>query len=195
MAEHRSLTDTEIHEPKGISLAQDKQIYVSDGAGSGVWTTLPTGWGFYQDAGAGQVFNTTASILTNDKAGSSTEESYLPYAIRGSGTLFDSNKITPIALADTYELRLDLPITAKTGSPNFLTLEFDISGTSSPSIPIVERLISVSSTAPYVISVGFPVFVGNTFISNGGQFFLSTDTGSVTITNPELFITRMHGEV
>jgi hypothetical protein len=35
--EHDSITDPEIHEPKGISTASSNTVYVSDGAGSGTW--------------------------------------------------------------------------------------------------------------------------------------------------------------
>lgn len=36
--QHASLTDPQLHEPKGISSAADRQVYVADGAGSGDWT-------------------------------------------------------------------------------------------------------------------------------------------------------------
>ena len=35
--EHTTITDPYIHEPKGVSTASDRQIYVADGAGSGDW--------------------------------------------------------------------------------------------------------------------------------------------------------------
>ncbi len=46
MAEHRDITDPLLHEPKGISdlaggVPDANKVYVSDGAGSGVWTNLP----------------------------------------------------------------------------------------------------------------------------------------------------------
>lgn len=37
MAIHSGLTDPNIHEPKGASTADDGQVYVADGAGSGAW--------------------------------------------------------------------------------------------------------------------------------------------------------------
>lgn len=40
MAEHSSLTDPALHEPKGASTAAATAVYISDGAGSGVWTAL-----------------------------------------------------------------------------------------------------------------------------------------------------------
>jgi len=37
--QHASLTDPNIHEPKGIAAASAGQTYVADGSGSGAWTT------------------------------------------------------------------------------------------------------------------------------------------------------------
>jgi len=42
MPEHRTLPNSELHEPKDISSATSGQVYISDGAGSGTWTTLTT---------------------------------------------------------------------------------------------------------------------------------------------------------
>lgn len=36
---HSSLTNTELHEPKGVDDATAGQVYVADGSGSGDWTT------------------------------------------------------------------------------------------------------------------------------------------------------------
>jgi hypothetical protein len=37
--EHSVMTDPELHEPKGISVAASGQVYEADGLGSGAWTT------------------------------------------------------------------------------------------------------------------------------------------------------------
>lgn len=37
MVAHASLTGAELHEPKGIEGAVDRQVYIADGAGSGAW--------------------------------------------------------------------------------------------------------------------------------------------------------------
>lgn len=37
---HKSLTGSDLHEPKGIEIAAPGQVYVSDGAGSGSWQTI-----------------------------------------------------------------------------------------------------------------------------------------------------------
>lgn len=35
--QHASLTDPELHEPKGVAAASEGEVYVADGAGSGDW--------------------------------------------------------------------------------------------------------------------------------------------------------------
>ena len=39
---HSALTGASLHEPKGVELASAGQIYLSNGSGSGTWTTLAT---------------------------------------------------------------------------------------------------------------------------------------------------------
>lgn len=187
---HSSLADPYLHEPKGAAAATSGQVYVADGAGSGTWHYLPTGWGYYKGNGAGQTIGTTDVKMTCDGAGSSTDTTHLPFEIRGSGNLWNTttNKITPIHAGDSYDFRLDLPVTAKTGTPTRLTVKLDIGGGATPSTVIVERDINTSKTPPYNISIGFPIFCLTTFVTNGGQIFLSTDSGTITVTKPGIYL-------
>lgn len=41
MADHASLTDPELHEPKGIAAAAANTLYVADGSGSGTYKKIP----------------------------------------------------------------------------------------------------------------------------------------------------------
>lgn len=41
MAEHKVLTDPELHEPKGASTALSGQVYIANGLGSGAWGSIP----------------------------------------------------------------------------------------------------------------------------------------------------------
>jgi len=154
------------------------------------------GWAFYvhdQTTPSTQVITTTSSLLVIDGAGATSNSSYLPYEIRGSGELWNTvtNKIEPIGEGDGYTLRIDLEITAKTASPTELVLELDISGLSAPTIVIVERIIGTGKAPPYTVSVGFPIFSLATFITNGGQLFLKTDSGTVTLTDRQISIHRI----
>ena len=192
--QHSTLTGADSHEPKGVSTAPEGTFYVSDGAGSGSWKYIPTGWGQYKDAGSPQVFNTTAARLQNDGASVSSVTDHLPFEIRGTGQLWDTtnDKITPVSPFDTYNIRLDLPVTAKSGAPSSLKVVLDIGGAAGITIPIVSSEISVNATPPYTLSAGFTVYTGTTFKANGGQFFLSSDTGTVTVTNPSIIIDMSH---
>lgn len=190
---HSVLQGSEIHEPKGADTASEKQVYLSDGTGSGAWTNWPTGWGYYVDNTA-QVFGNSYSKLTISGTGSGSDSTHLPIGIRGSGELWDSstNVITPMAVGDAYDMRLNLPVTAETGSPTEITIQLDIGGGASPSIVVASRYAGAGRATPYTITLGFPIFTLNTFITNGGQFFVKTDSGSVTITNPGLLLVRNH---
>lgn len=193
--EHSSLTTGELHEPKGAASASANQVYVSDGAGSGSWTYFPTGWGHYVDAsGSAQTFNSTPSILQIDGAGATTEESYLPPEIRGSGSLWDSTNdlITPITVGDSYDIRLDLPVTATATSPSYLFWTLDIGGGTSITNAIASGTLVIAKTAPFTLSIAVPIFCLSTFVTNGGQFFLSTDAGSVDIDEASIYISRNH---
>jgi len=191
---HSSLTGLALHEPKGIDASASKKVYIADGAGSGSWTYLPTGWEFIKDNASAQSFNTTAAKLSIDGAGSTSVNTYLPPQIRASGALWDTTEdaITPIALGDAYSIRVDLPITAKSGSPNTILVQLDIGGTGSPSVVIITESIAVPGSVPYTITLSYPLFVGSTFLANGCEIFLLTDTGTIDVTAPGITIIRNH---
>jgi len=188
--QHNALTDPNLHEPKGVAAATAGKCYVSNGAGSGTWKYIPTGWGYYKDNSSAQTIGSTAVKLSIDGAGSTTSTVYLPYEIRGTGNLWNTttDKITPINIGDAYDVRLDLPVTGKSGTPAIVTLELDIGGGGTPTIVVVELDTPTSKTPPYNISIAFPIFCLTTFNTNGGQIFMHTDTGSIDVTAPGIFI-------
>lgn len=197
MALHSTLTDPYLHEPKGASTADAGMVYVADGAGSGTWTLPFTGFGYYTDDAAEQTFTTTASKVSIDGVGTTTNTARLPLAIRGTGDLWDTtnNKITPISEGDAYSCRLILPVTAKAGSPNYTTVILDIGGAGTVTIPIAELRVDATRTPPFSAFADFTMFSESTFLANGGQLFVSTDTGSIGITAPSLLVARIHAEV
>ena len=155
-----------------------------------------TGWANYADSVASTINVTSANtLITNNKLGANTNETYLPLEIRGSGTLFAGNKITPIRLADAYDVRFNLTISAKSGNPTLIDFILDIGGLATPTIQIAERILTAEKSAPYSTSFTIPIFALATFIANGGQLFAKVDTGSITISNRSIFITRTHSEV
>ena len=153
------------------------------------------GWAFYTDAEtspATQTFTDTFTKLQIDGGGATTNTSYLPPIIRGSGDLWDvvNDKITPIAVGDAYDFRLDLTITGESGNPTELQMELDIGGGATPTIVIVDRYIGTGKTTPYSISAGFSIFTLGTFVANGGQIFLKTNTGTATVSARSVLLVR-----
>lgn len=152
------------------------------------------GWGNYaQSAATAQTITTIDSKLVIDGGGAASNSSYLPLEIRGISELWDTtnNKITPIAIGDGYTMRIDLEITGKTGNPNGLDFSLDIGGGAAPTNVFIERVISTLKATPYRVSVAFPFYTLSDFKTNGGQIFLKTDTGTLTIATRELSIHRI----
>ena len=154
-----------------------------------------SGWGFYVDsetAPATQTFNATASKLQIDGAGGGNT-SYLPREIRGVSDLWDTtnDKILPVNLGDAYSIRIDMTVTGETQNPNNIILQLDIGGGATPSIVIVDSYISTGKGTPYTLSVAFPIFCLSNFIINGGQLFISTDAGAITVSSRAISIHRL----
>jgi hypothetical protein len=155
----------------------------------------PTGWANYQDGEttpATQTITITPSKLLIDGLGAATEEAYLPLSIRGTSSLWDTanDRITPVLLGDSYDARVVLEVTGKSGTPTLMTLELDIGGGVSPTISVVTDDRATSKTPPFSLVFTFPIFSLATFIANGGQFFLSVNTGTYTIAERSVYIAR-----
>ena len=180
---------------EGQSSANALQFPVSDGDGTVTWHWVAQGFGYYRDSEASpatQTFNTTPAKVLIDGLGGTTDVANLPPEIRDSGALWDTtnDRITPMANGDTYEVRLDLEITGSTGTPNYLVLQLDIGGGAAPTISILEFPIAVYKAPPFNVSVTFTVFDRATFLTNGGQVFLATDTGTITVAGRGILISR-----
>ncbi len=152
------------------------------------------GWASYaQSIATAQTITSTDSKLVIDGGGAESNSSYLPLEIRGISELWDAtnNKITPISIGDGYTMRIDFEITGKTGNPNGLDISLGIGGGATPSNVITERVVSTLKAVPYNISVAFPFYTLSDFKTNGGQIFLKTDTGTLTITARMISIHRI----
>jgi len=136
----------------------------------------------------------TATKITIDDEGvvNKTNEDYLPRIIRGTDNLWNrtTSRLDPIAEGDCYDIRLNVTVTGTTGTPEVLTCQLDIGSTSAPTDVVAESSVYVGRTEPYVISFSFPIFCLSTFVANGGQFFLSTKTGTITVADRSLLIIR-----
>ena len=109
--EHKDIQDPQIHEPKGVLAASDREVYIADGLGSGNWELSPPGIGTATD---GQVF-------IADGAGSGTWESaggdlhgQMDAVANATTIALTATSLTTIA---NY-IRVTGVWTAPTGAPN-----------------------------------------------------------------------------
>jgi len=152
------------------------------------------GWAYYQDGLSTPTItvNTSFTQITIDKLGASTNEDYLPYEIRGSGTLWATNKITPVNVGDDYDGRMDIEVTARTGSPTHIEFIIDISGSTAGTNTIFTGFMLSTNATPYKQNIPIDFFSLATFIANGGKVYARVDTGTVTIGSRAIKISRKY---
>ena len=153
------------------------------------------GWGYYRDdlTTPTLIFGTTPVKLTINGAHATSSSDYLPREIRGVSELWDTttNFMTPINEGDSYTTRIDFEVTVESGNPTDITLTFDIGGAATITNAVIDKHISAGKAIPYSISVSSPTFAMGDFVTNGGQLFLNTDSGTVTVGNRAILISRL----
>jgi len=150
-----------------------------------------TGWAYYVDSLATPtiVIGTTYTQITIDGLGATIDD-YLPKEIRGVSQLWTGSKITPISEGDDYDGRLDITVTAKTGTPTLIDVILDISGGVAGTNKVLTGYIQTGGTVPYDQSLPMDFFALSTFIANGGKIYARTDTGTITIGRRNIKINR-----
>lgn len=146
--EHSVLTGTDLHEPKGIAAAAANRVYVSDGAASGSWTTVPAA--AISAAGVlvfqGQFYNIVASFSTGTNGGALGLNTWNTREINTEltddlGITTSSNQMSLVA--GTYYVEVD-------AATNF-------EGTSNSSIKLFTsklRLRNVTDSTTLVVGLG-----------------------------------------
>lgn len=107
---HSSITDPNIHEPKGAAAATTKQVYVANGAGSGVWQKIENQNldGISSDPAAGY-------FLVSDGSGG------FSFAPAAHGSIYFSNFGAPYTLAATTAYQKVAPTTTADGGSVVVT--------------------------------------------------------------------------
>lgn len=183
--EHVNIADPNIHEPKGISTASNKQVYVADGLGTGTWKQLATediqyhgihgvmaitnnSTAFAVTAVADTTFNTPSqySLFTGTGAGWAGEYN--------NGITFSTDKLT-VPVAGIYKIDLWGNINTFPANNAKVSVRYRINGsTFSSRKPTVK---TDSSASPRLISgFGLLQLAANDYI----QLYVASDsTGDI----------------
>jgi len=161
------------------------------------------GWAHYKDtavSGSGAnllVVPTTFVQLTID-GGVAGNDTYEPSD--AVSPLWDTTTSTlnPITLGDSYMVRLDLEVYATGGgtAPTYMDLVLDIGASPDGTVnPVVSRTVGLTKNPPFTTSNTTAIFCLNTFMANGGTFWLRSDSSTVSIGYRAITIVKTSGAV
>jgi hypothetical protein len=167
-------------------------MFVSDGAGGGEFIRVQ-GWEQYEDT-AQAVGTPSQTIATGVRTLWTNDGGTLALQKPPSDAVSPlwnttTNKIIPIAAFDTYNVRIGFKVQDYAGTTPDLKIEIDIGGTigviASRTVPLLK------GGAEQSMLLVLPVFAGSTFLTNGGEIYLTfTGTGSCKIFNSSIMIIR-----
>lgn len=151
------------------------------------------GWCHYRDT----TYSTTNRLTINDgdtttfpnKGALTIITDYMPL---GDSTFWDTtnNKIIPPTVGESYHLRIDLKAEPQANDMS-MTIALDIGGSQGH---IVEQVFDFpkGNGVEHSVSLGFPFYTLNTFVSNGGTIEIMPSGGNLEIWNTGIYIAREH---
>jgi len=199
--QHSSLSDPELHEPKGVSTAAANTVYLANGSGSGAWTavnrTPGTGWGQYSNAtyvGTNALaISTTDVLLPFDTNVNVTQ---LPISLTGSTTsLMDlgTETLQFVSAGDLHSITFTFSVYSIVGNPTIIDLKlYGSSDGSTYATLLGETTVSLAKGTGQVITESSLFAVTSNMATHGARVALKTNTGTANIINIGLISARVH---
>jgi hypothetical protein len=199
--QHSSLTDPNLHEPKGVSTAAASTVYMANGSGSGTWTAvnrLPgTGWAQYSNAT--YVGTTALAISTSDVIvpfDTTVVGTQLPISLTGvTSSLMDltTEKLLFVTAGDLHSITVTFKIYSTSGSPAVIDLKlYGSSDGTTYATNLGETSVSLAKGAGQVITQSSLFPVSANMVTYGAKIALITNTGTANIIDIGLITARVH---
>ena len=199
--QHSSLSDPNLHEPKGASTAAANGVYLSNGSGSGAWTpvnrTPGTGWGQYSNAlyvgTTALAISTTEVLVPFDTNAVVTQ---LPISLTGTTSSLmnlSTETLQFISTGDLHSITFTYTVYSITGSPAHMDLKlYGSSDGTTYSTLLGETTVPLTKGAGQIITESslFPVTAN--MVTHGARLYLRTNTGTANIINIGLITARVH---
>lgn len=199
--QHSTLTDPNIHEPKGITTAAANSVYMANGSSSGSWTLvnrLPgTGWGQYSNST--YVGTTALAISTSDVVvpfDTNTNISQLPISLTGTTSSLmnlTDETLRFVSAGDLHSITLTLKIYSTVSNPTYMDLKlFGSSDGTTYATSLGETTIPLIKGAGQVITQSSLFPVSANMVSYGAKIALAVNTGTANIIDIGVITSRVH---
>jgi hypothetical protein len=182
--EHNTISGVATHEPKGVSTAENGQVYVANGAGSGLWQVpYLTGVEDYNHAGLSlSPAATVEEKVLNDGLGVFTNTTYkipgYPDIWNTSTNQFD---FSHLSLGDSVDIRFDFTVVTS-GANDDVTIIFRPGVGGSPYDLTVKRQ-EWRTAGTYQLTAWYSVYMGDTnTLDNPAEAYVLCETGGDTVT-------------
>ena len=203
--QHSALTDPNIHEPKGVAVATADQLYVANGAASGVWRKLHesdidysiaannvTPWNVRGDtahtSGAPQaIASGVKTIFTNNGLTAITNTT------RQLGITYATNDFTPSALNASYVLRLAYKVTAAAAAGTPYVIKVALEGGSTPAQFAAQDSFIKGGGYVNDMALTFLFFTGSLNTNYPISIYITPDT-NINIYDRQYLIQRIYYE-
>ena len=181
--EHNAIADGERHEPKGIASATANQVYVANGAGSGVWKTpYISGVEDYNHAGVSLSPSAGVDIkVLNDGLGAFTNKTYkIPGYQDIWNTTTNQFNFDHLTLGDSVDLRLDFSVTTN-GANDDVSIKLKLGVGGSPYDLLAKRQ-EWRNAGTYQLTVWYSLYMGDSnTLDNPGEVYIACETGGDTV--------------
>lgn len=199
--QHSTLTDPNLHEPKGISTAAANTVYLANGSGTGVYTNvnrLPgTGWAQYSNSV--YVGTTYLAVSTTDVLlpfDTNVNVTQLPITLTGTTSSLmnlTNETILFVAEGDMHSITLSFRVATVASNPNYLDLKlFGSSDGSTYSTRLGETTVPVLKSTDQYFNTSSLFPVSANMATHGARLYVKTDVGTCNLADLNIISTRVH---
>lgn len=204
--EHKDIPDAQRHEPKGISSATNKQVYLADGGGSGNWSRMYEtdfdftnkaknvfGWADIADSqytvGAPLTITSgTRTKITNNALLAQTDSTRLPGIWNTASNHFLINDLNA---AYVFRIQCRVRAVAAAGTP--YVVKFEIQSANGPTVIAAADMFIKGGSYDNAIGYATLVYTGS-FVNNQPLEIYATPDTAVTIHNIGFTVQRTYKE-
>jgi hypothetical protein len=204
--EHKDIPDAQRHEPKGISAATNKQVYLANGSGSGIWSRVfetdldytnkaknVFGWADIADSqytvgSPLAVAATTRTKLTNNALAPQTDSTRLPGIWNAANNRFLINDLNA-----AYVLRIQCRVRAVAAAGTPYVVKFEIQSANGPTVIAATDMFIKGGSYDNAIGYATLLYTGS-FVNNQPiEVFVTPDT-AITLYNIGFTVQRTYKE-